>query len=181
MDDAGAEVLEEDKWLMVAVILLRGPPLVIWWSAAAPRISTAAILFDELVKDREKVRHRLTLTRLAVLDPAEGDSRLRHLTRLMDKLREAPPAQTTRPPQPNRCVDRGFDIVVTEIDSRQSNAILDLDLEAGPALCLPTAHRGATCTRGRAEPLPSRSLPSAFGTRTTETILSALASCSCWS
>ena len=157
------------------------PPLLIWWSAAAPRISTAAILFDELVKDREKVRHRLTLTRLAVLDSAEGDSRLRHLTRLMDKLREAPPAQTTRPPQPNRCVDRGFDIVVTEIDSRQSNAILDLDLEAGPALRLPTAHRGATSTRGRAEPLPSRSLPSAFGTRTTETILSALASCSCWS
>jgi len=96
-----------------------------------PRISTARIPFDELTKDREKVRHRLTLARLAVLDSAEGDSRLRHLTRLMHKLREAPPAQTIRPPQPNRCVDRAFDIVVTEIDSRQSNAILDLDSGSG--------------------------------------------------
>ena len=138
------------------------------------------MLFDEFVKYGEKIRHCLTLPRLTVLDSAEGDARLRHLAGLTNKMGEAPTAQTTRPPQPNCCVDRGLDIVITKIDSRQSNAIFDLDLETRPALRLPTAQRGATPARGRAEPLPSRSLPSAFGTRNTETILTALASCAYW-
>src|SRR5882672_4634645 len=126
-----------------------------------PRISTARIPFDELTKDREKVRHRLTLARVTVLDSAERDARLRHLAGLTNKMGEAPTAQTTRPPQPKCCVDRGLDVVITKFDSCQSNAVLDLNLETRPALRLPTAHRGATPTRGRAEPLPSRSLPGA--------------------
>src|SRR5438128_370971 len=154
------------------------PPLLRFCRSAP--ISIPSILLDELVKYREKIRHCLTLPRLTVLDSAEGDACLRHLTRLMHKLREAPTAQSTRPPQPNRRVDRGLDVVTTKFDSCQSNTFLDLDLETRPALRLATAHRGATPMRGRAEPLPSRSLPSAFGTRNTETILTALASCTYW-
>jgi hypothetical protein len=72
----------------------------------AARISTTPLLFDELVKDREKERHRLASAG-SPCSTRPRDSRLRYLAGLMDPMPEAPTAQTTRPPQRTCGVDRG--------------------------------------------------------------------------
>lgn len=107
--------------------------------------------FCELMKDCEKVGHRLTLPSLAVLYLAEGDSRLRHLARLMDEIREAPTSQVTRPPHSDGCVNRRLDIVITENCAGAAHTILNLESKPRAPLRLPTAHPGVIPTRGRAE------------------------------
>ncbi len=63
----------------------------------------------------------------------------------------------------------GLDGSGHQVSECESYVVLDLDLKARPAFRLTTAHRVAVPARGRAEPLPSRSLPGAFGTRHIET------------
>ncbi len=117
-----------------------GPPNSLLVGYRLLRVPSTGVMCDEVAQDSQEVRHRLASTSIAALDRAQRDARLRHVVRLTHHLGEPPPTHVTRPPQADRCADRGLDVVIAERHRCASHARFDLDLEARRSLTLPPTH-----------------------------------------
>ena len=116
--------------------------------------ATIDVLADQVAQDREEVRHRLATTRFTATDTTDRDALLGHCTRLVYQLGELTTSQTTRPPQSRRGPDRGLDVISAEGQRGAAHGGLDLRVETGHSLGLPSTHPHNDTGGGRAEPRP---------------------------
>ena len=117
-----------------------GPPNSLFVGYRVLHMPSTGVVRDEVAQDSHEVRHRFASAGIAALDGAQRDARLRHLVGLAHQLGEPPSMYVTRPPQADRCADRGLDVVIAERHRCAPHALFDLDLEARRSLTLPPTH-----------------------------------------
>ena len=125
--------------------------------------ATIDVLADQVAQDREEVRHRLATTRFTATDTTDRDALLGHCTRLVYQLGELTTSQATRPPQSRRGPDRGLDVISAEGQRGAAHGGLDLRVETGHSLGLPSTHPHNDTGGGRAEPPPPNPHPAPYG------------------